>query len=226
MYQFYVDGVLLPVTPEAMKVKITNKNKTVTLINDGEVNILKRAGLSEISFTALLPSVKYPFSQYQNGFQGANYYLSKFESLKTGLKPFKFQVIRGDGSFDTTFTVSLEEYTIDEDADKYGRDVFVTITLLQYQQYVTKTITFQSQGAATVNDTRDTSTKKAEVTYTVKSGDSLWAIARTKLGRGSRYPEIYNLNKDVIESTAKKYGKASSSNGWWIYPGTVLKLPT
>ena len=36
---------------------------------------------------------------------------------------------------------------------------------------------------------------------------------------------IYSLNKTAIEAAAKKYGRSSSSNGWWIYPGTVLKLP-
>ena len=38
--------------------------------------------------------------------------------------------------------------------------------------------------------------------------------------------EIYELNKDTIEAAAKKYGRSSSSKGWWIYPGTVLQLPS
>ena len=58
------------------------------------------------------------------------------------------------------------------------------------------------------------------------SGDNLWDIARVKLGDGSRMNEIYELNKDTIEAAAKKYGRSSSSNGWWIYPGTVLQLPS
>ena len=60
---------------------------------------------------------------------------------------------------------------------------------------------------------------------TVKSGDTLWDIARVKLGNGTKWQSIYNLNKAAIEAAAKKYGRSSSSNGWWIYPGTVLKLP-
>ena len=46
-----------------------------------------------------------------------------------------------------------------------------------------------------------------------------------KLGNGTKWQSIYNLNKAAIEAAAKKYGRSSSSNGWWIYPGTVLKLP-
>lgn len=47
-------------------------------------------------------------------------------------------------------------------------------------------------------------------TYTVKSGDSLWAIAAKQLGNGSRYKEIKSLN-----------GLTSDT----IYAGQVLKLP-
>jgi len=40
-------------------------------------------------------------------------------------------------------------------------------------------------------------TPKAETvgrTYTVKHGDTLWQIAQTYLGKGSRYTEIVKLN--------------------------------
>lgn len=50
----------------------------------------------------------------------------------------------------------------------------------------------------------------AAKTYTVKSGDSLWAIAAKYLGNGSRYTEIKSLN-----------GLSSDT----IHPGQVLKLP-
>lgn len=40
-----------------------------------------------------------------------------------------------------------------------------------------------------------------EVTYyIVVSGDCLWNIAKTHLGNGARYLEIYNLNKDTIKN--------------------------
>ena len=51
----------------------------------------------------------------------------------------------------------------------------------------------------------------SERTYTVKAGDTLWDIAQSQLGNGSRYKEIIALNgltSDVIQ------------------PGQVLKLPT
>ena len=41
MYEFYMDGVRLPVTPSALIIKISNQNKTINLINEGQVNVLK-----------------------------------------------------------------------------------------------------------------------------------------------------------------------------------------
>lgn len=61
--------------------------------------------------------------------------------------------------------------------------------------------------------------------YTVEKGDTLWKIAKETLGTPARYAEIYDLNKDVIEETAQGRGKKNSSNGHWLYKGTVLKIP-
>ena len=51
-------------------------------------------------------------------------------------------------------------------------------------------------------------------TYVVKAGDSLSKIAKDELGDGSRWPEIYDLNKDLI-----------GDNPNLIKAGQKLKLP-
>lgn len=61
--------------------------------------------------------------------------------------------------------------------------------------------------------------------YTVVKGDTLWSIADALLGSPLRYAEIYNINKEVIEATAQERGKNDSSNGHWIFPGTILLIP-
>ena len=43
-YKMYLGGVLMPITPSKVTVKINNQNKTMTLINGEEINILKAAG--------------------------------------------------------------------------------------------------------------------------------------------------------------------------------------
>lgn len=80
----------------------------------------------------------------------------------------------------------------------------------------------------TNNSQTSKSTKRAASTtkrYTIKSGDTLWSIATRLYGSGAKWQTIYNANKEIIEKTAKKYGKSSSQNGHWIYPGVILTIP-
>lgn len=143
MYRFYIDKILLPITPSKVQTSIKNKNKTLVLINEGEINVLKNAGLTEITFDALLPTVNnYPFALYQNGWKSAEYYLNKLEKLKISNKPFQFIISRVYGKkllFDTNLKVSLEDYKIIEDA-KEGDCIKVTVNLKQYRDYSTKTV--------------------------------------------------------------------------------------
>ena len=75
----------------------------------------------------------------------------------------------------------------------------------------------------TATTTRPTTSSS---TYTIKSGDTLWGISLKFYGTGTKWSTIYNANKDIIEATAKKYGRKSSDNGHWIYAGVTLTIPT
>lgn len=227
-YYFFMDGILLPVAPSKIATRIRNRNQTVHLIDDSEVNILKDAGLTEISFEAMLPNVKYPFAYYQGTFLNASHYLSKLESLKTGRQPFRFIVSRmapaGKVLFHTNMLVSLEEYKVGEDAGN-GMDCMVSIELKQYRYYGTKTVAVSSTGGAGTSSGNIRGTKKTDGNYRVRQGDTLWNIAKQSYGSGRDYNKIYEVNKDVIENTSKNNGRISSAGGWWIYPGTVLTIP-
>ncbi len=86
------------------------------------------------------------------------------------------------------------------------------------------TVTKSSSGSSSSSKETKRTTVKSK-TYTVKSGDTLWDIAEDHYGDGKKHTAIYNANKSIIESTAKKHNKKSSENGKWIYPPTVLTLP-
>ena len=234
MYQFYINNILYPVAPSRFQVKINNKNETITLINEGEVNRLKTPGLTDIQVSDLLiPAVKYPFAEYGSaGFQAPSVYLSQLENLKNTKATFPVVLIRKLASrelgWNFSMTCTLEDYTVEDDV-KEGVDLKLSLNFKQWVNYGTKTVTFQKSGGKTTTSTKKSrksaSKKGSGGTYTVKKGDCLINIAKKKLGSGNRWKEIYKLNKTTIENTAKKHGKKSSSNGHWIYPGTKLKLP-
>lgn len=152
MYSIFLDGWRFPVTPSKLDIKIKGRNKTLILVNDGEINFLKTPGLTEIdNLVAVFPTLTaYPFALYSNGFQPPDYFLAKLEALMATKKPTQFIVSRvspaGKLLFSTNMKVSVEEYTIKESASD-GLDVTVSIKLKQYRDFTTKTINIEVKPA-------------------------------------------------------------------------------
>ena len=97
---------------------------------------------------------------------------------------------------------------------------------IAFAPYSNSSVTVKTSSSSSSSNSKETNrTTVTSNTYTVKSGDTLWAIAEAQYGNGAKSTAIYNANKSIIESTAKKHGKSSSQNGKWIYPPTVLTLP-
>lgn len=237
-YDFYfkdgTDVLTLPITPSELTIKVGSNNKTINLINGGDINILKSPSLIEVEFEARFPMRQYP---YAREFVDFKTYWDKFEELKEQKKSFRFIVARatpnGVNTWDTNLLVALEEMEVTEDAGN-GDDVLINFKLKQYKEYgVTKLpdsylkTTNEATTTSTSTTNRTTENKTEEVTtYTIKSGDCLYNIAKKFYGKGSKWTVIYNANKQVIEDTAKKRrGGKGSSNGHWIYPGTKLTIP-
>ena len=200
-YMFYMDGILVPVPPSKLNTKFKNKNKVVNLINEGDFNILKEAGLTEISFDMMLPAFKYPFANYLGGvFLPIKYYLTVLEKLKKSKKPFNFIVVRegyiGTLGYDTCMKVYLENWQIKEDA-KNGSDVVVTVNLKEYKEknnLITKIVSTTNGTSVVTSKVRDSVSKVIPKTYKVKEGDTLYMIAKRELGDGNKFSILKKLN--------------------------------
>lgn len=254
-YHFYVGEMELPYAPSELTMKFGTRNETVELIDGKEINILQNPKLTEIEFDVELPRGRqYPFA---NELVEPDIFLEYFEKICVNKTPIHLVITRPNpflrgqkfsskkkfisgtrlnDFYSNDIVVSLEDYSTKESAEN-AYDVIVSLKFKQYVEYgtVRGIVTHTEDVKGEVLDTPKASTSKPasetakSESYTVKSGDNLWAIARSKYGSGKDYILIYNANKDVIESTAKKYGKKSSykgsTPGWWIYPGTKLTIP-
>lgn len=221
-YKCYLGKELMPETPGKLTIKIKGKNKTLELLNEGEISFLKAPGLSEITLPLTFPML--------TANKPPEYYLSLLKNLKAQKATTRFILTRtlpnGKLLFDTNMKVSVEDYQIVENASN-GLDLSVDVELKQYRDYGTKIITIETeektpettqetqtvQQAVTITEEREATTAPQATTYTVKKGDTLWAIAKKYLGNGAKYHQIYEANK----------GKISNPN--LIYVGQVLTIP-
>nr|DAD63556.1 MAG TPA: tail assembly protein [Caudoviricetes sp.] len=224
-YEFKLDKILLPVPPSSFQYSIKGNNKKINSINEGELLILKKAKLSELSFEFMLPNVRYPFAVYENNsFRNAKYFLDEIEKLKVAKKPFNFIIDRSrpDGSnlYDYKEKVVIDDYTLKEGANQ-GLDVMVSIKLTQYRAGAFNTIKLKvdKKGKKKIKTKKKRQTHNAPMSdnktksYKVSKGDSLWLIAKKFYGDGSKYKKIKEANKSKLK------------RGNMIFSGQILTIP-
>ena len=219
MYRIYLKQgalqALLPVTPAEIRTRTESRNKAVYILNFGEMNLAKKPGLQEISFTVLLPGRVYSFVQTEGIFHEPEFYLNLFREYKAAGKPVQLIVFRrlADGTqiFCGNMEVLLEDYTVTEKGGEQG-DFWVELRWKEYRGAKSIRYDMKTEGGQTAlseqGQARESRTPTG--TYTVRKGDCLWAIAKRELGDGTRYREI-----------AEKNGIADPSR---IFPGQILKL--
>lgn len=220
MYRIYLKQgavqALLPVTPPEIRTKTESRNKTAYILNFGEMNLAKKPGLQEISFTVLLPGRLYSFVQTEGTFHEPEYFLNLFREYKAAGKPVCLIIFRrlADGSqiFCGNTEVLLEDYTVTEKGGEQG-DFWVDLRWKEYRN--AKSIRYDMKKGtdgrtALIEQGQARESKTPAGTYTVKKGDCLWAIAKRELGDGKKYREI-----------AEKNGISDPDR---IFPGQVLAL--
>lgn len=91
--------------------------------------------------------------------------------------------------------------------------VYFDITFRQWRRQRVRVEETGSDTSSTTDDTRQEPPLTGQ-TYTVKKGDTLWALAKRFYGSGSKWGTIYEANKATI-----------GSNPNLIRPGMVLVIP-
>lgn len=181
----------LPVLPSEYAVSGEQRNTTVNVINVGDINLLGKSGLRELPLSSFFPAQDYNFSNNSSRKTPITY-VEIIESWKTSGEPIRV-IITGMLNMECT----IESFTWGErDAN---RDIYYDIFLKEYRKPKTVAVT---KDAPTSSNTSSRSTQPASSgkSYTVKSGDSLWKIAKQMYGDGSQYNKIYEANKDKIKN--------------------------
>jgi LysM repeat protein len=189
------------------------------ILNVGEVVKPTGVGLSKYSWESIFPGVyRDPgiITTAQEPFSPKHYddILKYWMKNKTKLR----LLVTG---YPINVDVYLTSYT-SKASGGFG-DIEYSVTFTEARDITIKSTKYNVQTSKPTLKRSAPSTSNQP--YEVKAGDTLWSIAQAKLGSGMNWYTIYTKNKVVIENAAKAHKKASSNNGHWIYPGTILLIP-
>ena len=206
--------IRFPILPE--KIKYSSGDTVFVeyeILNRGKVAVPTGTELARISWESEFPGSGQSDDPLIRGtWKAPKHYHNILEDWKADGTTLNILVV----GYPFNFDVNISSY----EAEPYGGfgNMAYEIEFQEVRDITIKTTTVSTTSSTARN-------AKVTTSYTIKPGDTLWEISEKFLGSGSKWKTIYNANKDIIESTAKKYGKSSSDNGHWIYPGVKLTIP-
>lgn len=199
--------IRLPVLPETINCRCGSYNESVKISGLGEITVMQNRPAYVFSFSSFFPP--YGFSDMLGeNFTRPFELCQQILAWKNSDKPVHFMAA---GSNINIFC-TIEEFDMSENGGDVGT-IYYGIKLKEYREITVRQVKVKDSSAAVLDANRRVDNTVVPETYTVAKGDCIWNIAKKYLGSGSKWQEIYNLNKDKIK------------NANLIYPGQVLKMP-
>lgn len=182
----------LSVNPPEISVTQDNKDKTIDLLNVGEINVPGMRGLIRVSLATFLPDSNSPF------FTGTapEQIVQAVKKAKNGQKAIR--IIISGSDVNTQFNISsMNEIYKEGQGDIYISWSFVELRDLNTGQVASFVRRYTDTGLCT----RSTKRKVPKV-VTAQSGDTLWNLARRYYDDGTRWKDIAMANdmyEDALE---------------------------
>lgn len=212
MVKTFLDGERLPVNPlDDLTFTTSANNTTFNVISLGEVSKIGSKNLTKVEIKSLFTGEDYPFVE-ANSTKSGQYYVDMIYKKIESKKDVRL-IVTGDG-ININMNCSIETF---KPSIHFGetKDRYYTLSMREHKEPYARRINLQPNAKKATKTVSKRSEKTAKSTgYTVKKGDSLWAIAQKHFGDGSRWKEIYASNKGTV-----------GGNPNLILPGQNLKLP-
>lgn len=199
--------MVFPIAPQSMEVQIGTKKLSFDPILLGSVEIPRGRLPIKFSMSGMFPGENQVVPERESDLNPEEIVrkFKEWSDVQGGSgKKLRFIVTETDWNIPVSFTSFTPRYE-----GGYG-DVFYSLELTEWRDFVVKEIKPQTVTKASVREQ-----KPKPKTYTIKKGDSLWAIARKFAGNGAKWPELWNENKSRLRS----------GNPNLIYPGETIVIP-
>ena len=209
-YNAEKEKIQLPVLPETFNTNNGSSNDSMDITGLGEIIIMQSRPALQFSFSSFFPAARYPGLQVSSITKPLEL-VQKINTGKASKKPVHF-IATACG---VDLYCSIEKFNYSEEGGDPGTYQY-DITLKEYREITVRQVKVDipSKEATVEKEEARVDNSVQPKTYTVKSGDCLWNIAKQFYGSGSDYTKIYNANKGTI-----------GGNPNLIYPGQVLTLP-
>lgn len=183
----------LTVNPSEMTAAQDSKDKTIDLLNIGEINVPGNRGLIKVSLTTFLPDTDSPF--YTG--TAPEDIIQAVKKVKNGKKTLRLIISGTD--INTLFTVSSMSETYKEGQG----DIYISWSFAESRDLnTTQVASWVRRYTDTGLCNRNTGSKIPKV-VTVKENDTLWSLAKRYYDDGRRWKDILaanGLTKDEIRT--------------------------
>lgn len=209
-YDAEKEKIQLPVLPESFQIKNGSGNDKVDITGLGEITIMQSRPALQFNWSSFFPAASFPGIQVSSITKPLTL-VQKINTWKASKKPV--HLIATACGVDLYCTIESFDYR--EEGGDPGTYQY-SITLKEYREITIRQVKVDvPKATATVEKEQPRVDNSVQPkTYTVKSGDCLWNIAKKYYGSGSSYTKIYEANKGTV-----------GGNPNLIYPGQVLTIP-
>lgn len=196
-------AIELPVKPTDYTVSVSHRNTVTNVIQIGDVNLMGKTGLREVSLSSFFPAKNYNFAKYIGDPLSL---VEKIEGWRKSGKPCRVVIGRA-----LNMECTIESFNYGE-RDATG-DVYYTMVIKEYKRLKTKKSNIKVETDPAPK--RETKSPESGKKYTVKRGDCLWNIAKQYYGNGAQYTKIVEANQNIFSKRSPNL----------IYAGDVLNIP-
>lgn len=230
LIQFNGKEIEIPVNPEKLSIAKKASNTDINVLGIGPATRKGEPGLISTKIKSFFPSINSNFYNAQKHISPQLYidFINEIWNAKnTNNNVAKIITVGLEKNLNMFFVINNFDYDFDAGDD----DVGFELDIKEYRAYGVKLVNYSAPGMANARVaspalSQGTSVQSQLNTYVVQSGDCLWNITKACCGDGSRYNELYNLNREIIGNSPNsiKPGQILTLPNGWATPTKVVKL--